>query len=280
MKIHCLYRDFFLFLKMMNLEKDRWGSFKRLYYEKHRDFLSRVWIEYQDFSVKDIRNFVLSIKKKNYENIENLLKVYDIEENTKEIILRCKDLLHYPDICNIYLFIGFEGPATFILRYRKTPVICVVIERALERDVGRGIGQFASFRFFPVLLGHRFCHYTQRIRKGESDGTVLGSLIREGLAVYFARQAYPDYDDHVYSFLSKDAYSYLEGHFEEVYEKALRGGNDFDVFSFGADSSCHAASYIGYRILSDYIRNTGEERVEKLIESEDLIRETAGVLLH
>ena len=265
---------------MMNLEKDRWGSFKRLYYEKHRDFLSRVWIEYQDFSVKDIRNFVLSIKKKNYENIENLLKVYDIEENTKEIILRCKDLLHYPDICNIYLFIGFEGPATFILRYRKTPVICVVIERALERDVGRGIGQFASFRFFPVLLGHRFCHYTQRIRKGESDGTVLGSLIREGLAVYFARQAYPDYDDHVYSFLSKDAYSYLEGHFEEVYEKALRGGNDFDVFSFGADSSCHAASYIGYRILSDYIRNTGEERVEKLIESEDLIRETAGVLLH
>lgn len=280
MKIHCLYRDFFLFLKMMNLDKDRWRSFKRLYYEKNRDFLSRVWIEYQDFSVKDIRNFVLSIKKKNYENIENLLKVYDIEENTKEIILRCKNLLHYPDICNIHLFIGFESPATFILRYRKTPVICVALERALEWALGRGIGQFASFRLFPVLLSHRFCHYTQRIRKGESDGTVLGSLIREGLAVYFARQAYPGYDDPVYSFLSKDAYSYLEEHREEVYKRALRGGNDFDLFSFGTDSICHAASYIGYWILTDYIRNTGEERVEKLIESEDLIREATGVLLH
>lgn len=280
MKIHCLYRDFFLFLKMMNLDKDRWRSFKRLYYEKHRNFLSRVWIEYQGFSVKDIRNFVLSIKKKNYEKIENLLKVYDIEESTKETILRCKNLLHYPDICNIYLFIGFESPATFILRYRKTPVICVAIERALERALGQSIGQLASFRLYPVLLSHRFCHYTQRIRKGESDGTVLGKLIREGIAVYFARQAYPGYDDPVYSFLPEDAYSYLEAHREEIYKKALRGGKSFDLFSFGTDSICHAASYIGYWILKDYILNTGEERVEKLIESEDRIRETAGVLLY
>jgi hypothetical protein len=265
---HCLYRDFFLFLKMMNLERDRWKTFRRLYYEKHREFLSRVWIGYHGLTVKSIRKRVLSIEKEDYEKIESLLKVYDIEENTKEVILHCRDLLHYPDFCNIYLFIGFMGPATCILRYRSSPVICIALE------------QFEHFRFYPVVLSRRFCHYIQWIRRGEPDGGVLERLIREGLAVFFSRQAFPGFDDTVYLSLSEDAHRYLEDHQEEVYNRVLRGGHDFDIFSFGeAPDSFHAAPYFGYTILLDYIRQTGEKRTERLIESMDRIKEAAGTVL-
>jgi hypothetical protein len=266
LRIHCLYRDFFLFLKMMNLEKDKWRSFKRHYYDKHSQFLSQVWLKYQGLTARRLRSLVRSIEKSSYEKVENLLKVYDIEENTKEVILRCKDLLHYPDLCNIYLYIGFLSPVPFVMRYHNSWVICV------------GLDQFAGFDSYPVVLSYQFCHYIQCIRKKEPEKDLLHSLIQEGIAVYFSKQAYPGYDEHLYLFLSEHAYRWLKDHCDEIVKKAIRGVIDSDLFYPGSPSEAfHSGPFVGYRIVTEWIRKSGETRVETLIESTDRIGEAAGM---
>jgi AraC-like DNA-binding protein len=264
LKIHCLYRDFFLFIKMMNLEKDRWKAYKRLYYNKHSDLLSEVWLRYQGYTMKDIKKLVLLIEKADYEAVENSLKIYDIEENTKEIVLRCKDLLHHQDLCNIYLFIGFSSPEAFILKYKKKYVICI------------GLDNFRSFHTYPVLLSHWFCNYILSIRNGGASENAQERLIKDGISVYFSKLAYPGYEECDYLFLTEDAYRYLKKHSEEIIEKTVNKGQDNDLFyEDTAHIAYHAGPYIGYTIVMDYINRTGSKRIEQLMDRMSDILQTA-----
>jgi hypothetical protein len=266
LRIHCLYRDFFLFLKMMNLEKDRWSAYRRLYYNKHSDVLSEVWFKYQGYTMNQIRKLVLCIKKADYRVIENILKIYDIEENTKEIILRCKDLLHHQDLCNIYLFIGFSSPEAFLLKYKKKYVICI------------GLDTFKSFHLYPVLLSHWFCTYFQRINNKRINWKAENKLISDGISVYFSKLAYPGFKEHDYFFLKEEAYSYLKSHSDEIFLKTMTRGHDNDIFYEDAEHNMyHAGPYIGFTIVTDYINRTGLKEIEQLIDHMSDIRETAAV---
>lgn len=268
MRIHCLYRDYFLFLKMINLEKDRWRTFRRLYFDKHEEFLAFALRRCRGLAQTGLKKRISTVSKGHYEKLEGLLKVYDIEEHTKEIVLRCKNLLHYPDICNLFIFIGFGGPAVFVMRYKTRPVICVDLERVPDET--------DNFHSYPVLLSHRFCRYIQQVRRADGDKSVLGRLILEGIAVHFSRQAYPGHPDRVYLSLPEKARVWLDEHHEEVYETALKGGRDADLFSYHpGDKPCRAASYLGYRIVRNFVGETGEPSTSRLIERIDHIKEAA-----
>ncbi|MBN2323647.1 MAG: hypothetical protein JXQ30_07930 [Spirochaetes bacterium] len=268
MRIQCLYRDFFLFLKMMNLEKDHWRTFRRLYYDRHEEFLSSALRQCGDMTLKSLKKRITSIQKRHYQKLEALIKVYDIEDHTKEIVQRCKDLLHYQASCNLFIFVGFGGPASFVMQYKTKPVICIDLERVP--------GETGDFRYYPVLLSHLFCRYIQEVRTKEAAKTPLRRLISSGISVHFSRQAYPGYDDRIYLFLPEEARTWLDEHHEDVYSAVMKGGRDADLFAYGPKKKPgRAAPYLGYKIVGDYVRETGEQSTSLLIEQAERIEEAA-----
>ncbi len=254
--INCLYRDFFIFLKMMNLEKNKWNAFKQYYFEKHRDFLSTVWFSFQGYTPKNIRERVTRVKREDYAQVEGELKVYDIEENTNEVIVHCKRLLGSPQACDIYLFIGFFSPDAFVIPFRDKNVICVGLER------------FKNFTHYPILLSHEFCHFIMNWRNSETGKDEMGRMIREGISVYFSKLAYPGKKDHVYLFMKENIYRFLQEHYTEILESIIkRGVKDQDIFHGQSDEyPPRTGYYIGYRIVKDFIQKTGKSDIEFLFD--------------
>ena len=247
----------------MNLEKDKWKAYKALYYDKHSELLSEVWLHYQGYTMKEIKKLALLIEKADYEAVENLLKVYDIEDNTKEIILRCKDLLHHQDLCSIYLFIGFSSPEAFILKYKKKYVICV------------GLENFKSFHSYPVLLSYWFCNYVLSIRNSMFNGKTSKKLIRDGISVYFSKLAYPGYKECDYLFLKEEAYNYLKTHSEEIIQKkVIKAQYDALYYEDNEHNIYNTGPFLGYSLVVDYINQTGFNKLDQLLEHMNDIQET------
>ncbi len=260
-KIRCLYRDFFLFLRMINLESDRWAAFKRYYFGKHRGFLSHIWYEYQNFTPGNIRERVAALKREDYAQIENELKLFDIEEHSREVVQHCNDLLHEPELCSVYLFIGFFSPDGFVTRYHGSYVICIGLER------------FRNFRDFDILLSHEYCHYILNKRGGECSESLARRVVREGIAVYFSRLAYPGRADERYLFLSKERVYRLHDMYESILEN-IRKGELNAVQLFGPESDTlppRTGYYVGFRLVDDFIRKTGVSDIQFLIKDENQI---------
>jgi len=254
--IHCYYRDFFLFLKMMNLEKDPWRAFKRYYYDKYREFFSCLWLENQGFTIKNIRERVLCIKKEDYSDVEEALKLYDIEEATRETLIHSRSILHYHGVCNIYLIIGFFSPDMFVMRFGDDYVICCGLER------------FHSFRYYPLLLSHEFCHFVHKKLHGEEEGTVPFRLVNEGLSVYFSTLAFPGLPHYRYLFMKRAEYNALQESYPHI-KKALVDGELKDVDLFHGTSETfppRTGYYIGYKMVLEYIKKKGIDNIEILIE--------------
>jgi uncharacterized protein YjaZ len=260
-KIHCLYRDFFIFLRMVNLEGDHWGSFRRYYFDKHHDFLSHIWFGYQGYSQRNIRERVDMMKKEDYAQVESELKLFDIEERTREVVQHCKNLLGDPDPCNVYLFIGFFSPDAFVVQFGSSYVICVGLER------------FRTFRRYDVLLAHEYCHYLLNKRAGEPGEHLMRQLVREGIAVYFSRRAYPGRDRADYFFLKKDRLQYLHENAEGIIARVRDGAFDREAL-FGPESKTlppRAGYYLGYLLVEDFMRRTGVQDMEFLLREENQI---------
>lgn len=260
-KIHCLYRDFFLFLRMINLESDRWAAFKRYYFDKHRGFLSHVWYEYQNYTPGNIRDRVAALKKEDYAQIENELKLFDIEEHAREVVQHCSDLLHEPNPCTVFLFIGFFSPDGFVTRYRGSSVICIGLER------------FRTFRDFDILLAHEYCHYILNKRSGEGLGSIAEKVVREGIAVYFSRYAYPGRAEERYLFLNKERVHWLGERYESILQN-IRKGELKNSDLFGPESEKlppRAGYYVGFRLVDDFVRKTGVSDIQFLIKDENQI---------
>jgi len=260
-KIHCLYRDFFVFLRMVNLESDRWGAFRRYYFEKHHDFLSHIWYQYQGFTQRNIRERVDMLKKEDYAQIESELKLFDIEEHTREVIQHCKNLLHDPDSCNVYLFIGFFSPDGFVTEYGKGHVICVGLER------------FRTFKYYDILLSHEYCHYILNKRGGEAGDDLKRRLIREGIAVFFSRLAYPGRVDAAYFFLSEKRFRHLREN-ENGIMAGIRSGEINGKELFGPESETlppRTGYYLGYRLVERFMQRTGIRDIEFLLKDENQI---------
>jgi len=260
-KIHCLYRDFFLFLRMVNLESDSWAAFKHYYFEKHRDFLSHVWYEFQKYSPGNIRERVAMLKKEDYAQIENELKLFDIEEHTREVVQHCKDLLHDPDPCNVYLFIGFFSPDGFVTRYHGSHVVCIGLER------------FSTFRDFNILLSHEYCHHILNKRGGECEESLARRVVREGMAVYFSKIAYPGKAEERYLFMKEERVHWLGDKYESILEK-IRKGELKPGDLFGPQSEIlppRTGYYVGYRLVDDFVRRTGVSDIQFLIKDENKI---------
>jgi len=244
---------------MMNLEKDKWGSFKRYYFYNHRDFLSNLWFQYQGYTRKNIKERVNDIKKEDYAEVESQLKFYDIEDYTHDIITRCRNILYYPDILNIYLIIGFFSPDAFVIKYKDAYVICIGLER------------FHNFHTYPILLSHEFCHYVQNKINSEPSDDIFYRLISEGIAVYFSKIVYPQKRDHVHVFLTERRYMSIKENFKEILniikESKLKHE---DLFRSHCNELPPRIGYfIGYRIITDFIKKTGIRDVEYLIKHRD-----------
>jgi uncharacterized protein YjaZ len=260
-KIHCLYRDFFIFLRMINLESDRWAAFKRYYFGKHRDFLSHIWYEYQNFTPHNIKERVEALKKEDYAQIENELKLFDIEEHAREIVQHCNDLLHEHDPCSVYLFIGFFSPDGFVTRFHGSHVICIGLER------------FRSFRDFDILLSHEYCHYILNKRGGDSSTSLIKRIIREGIAIYFSMTAYPGRADERYLLLGRDRIQGLHDMYEPILKK-IKKGQLSEAQLFGPESEDYpprTGYYVGFRLVDEFVRKTGVSDIQFLIKDENQI---------
>jgi len=242
------------------MEKDKWGVFKRYYYNKHYEFLSNVWFDYQRYTLRNIRERVKMIKKAHYADVESALKIYDIEESTREIILHCKSLFYDPDKCDIFLFVGFFSPDAFVLRYRGDFVICVGLER------------FHDFQNYEILLSHEYFHYIQN-KGGKEQESPIYRLIREGLSVYFSKIAYPGKKENLYFFLNDETFALLRDNDAAIIKRIRESGVNWeDLFSAQSKKFPPRSGYfIGYKIISDFIDHTGDRDLHLLLKEEDRI---------
>ncbi len=279
MKIYHLYRDFFRFLKSLEVEKNVWKSFREYYFDKYRDFLSVVWFKYQNYSLKIIRDRVLSIKIGDYSDVEASLKLYDIESNTKLIINDCRKILYLPEVCHIYLFIGFFSPDAFVVKYRGRYVIVVGLER------------FHNFSKYPILLSHEYCHYVQNMISGElKENILIRRLVREGIAIYFTKLLFHSREDKLYSFkpwdyvfMDKQTYNYLNERFETYIDELIEQNFNIDedifhgvTFRFYPKAGYFIAFKIIERVVSGYFKNKG---ITELIKAENYIADNIKILL-
>ncbi len=260
LKIYHLYRDFFRFLRATRIEKNLWHSFKEYYYNKYKDFLSNVWFKYQGYTLSLIKERVLSIKKGDYSDLEASLKTFDIDSSTRQIINDCRQLLYIPEICNIYLYIGFFSPDAFVLKFNNRFVIAVGLER------------FHNFKSYPLLLAHEYCHFVQNVLNGESPGDLLHRLVREGMAILFSEKVYGHYMPWEYLFMDRRSLNLLNEKLEQ-YIKEIAGRNfiiNEDIFH-GVSERFYprAGYYIGYMIVKKLVNESREELdFTKLIKSE------------
>jgi len=261
MKIHCMYRDFFVFLRMINLEKDTWRAFKRYYYDKHSDFLSHLWHSYQCYTTRNIRERVRMIKKDDYADIENLLKIYDIEEKTHEVLMHCKRIYFDHSRCNVYILIGFFSPDAFVLWYKGRFVICVGLER------------FHDFKNYDILLAHEYFHYIQNKIHGPISGHLVLQLIREGISVHFSRIAYPGRKEHEYLFLTEQALAGAKESYETIREKLRQKSISREQLFSAASGELTPRSgyYVGYRLVSEFIAGAEDKGPSALLGKEEQI---------
>lgn len=272
MKAHCLYRDFFLFLRALDLERDHWRPFQRYYFQPHRAFLSTVWFDHQGFTLRNIRERVADVRKNHYTPLEDALKLFDIEEQTRSILMHCKRVYYHPAQCNVYLFIGFFSPDAFVLEYGGEPVICVGLER------------FRDFSHYPVLLAHEYFHYLQKTKdreKESADGggsgaarktkpeAVLHALVGEGLCVYFSRLAYPGRKEHEYCFLSAQRYREMEEQYPSIVRLLQSEKTELEQLftSHQERFPGRAGYYLGSRLVDDFVRRTGTSDLDSLLNS-------------
>lgn len=267
MKIHCLYRDFFLFLKALEIEENRWHCFNEYYFSKYRDFLSAVWYKLQGYTKKNIKERVFAIKRSDYSDLEAELKLYDIEDNSRRIINKCREFLYYPEICNIYLFIGFFSPDAFVFRFKDNFVIAVGLER------------FHNFKNYPILLAHEYCHYIQNMINEDTSGKVKDRIIREGISVCFSEAVYSGKEPWEYLFIKRENYYQLEEKYQYYLELLEKGDfEDTDIFHGFIDNQDNsvyprAGYFIGYKIVKNYIERDSGKNLSKKIDFMKLIRE-------
>lgn len=295
MKVHCLYRDFFVFLRALDLERDHWRAFKRYYFDLHRDFLSAVWFGHQGFTRRQIRERVAAVRKNDYAHLESALKLFDIEEETRTAIMHCKRVFYHPGRCQVYLFIGFFSPDAFVLRYGGEAVICVGLER------------FRDFSRYPLLLAHEYFHYVQKQEAWKQDvptqempvqdvwkqglekqpvppsggrqpgspsglekqRAVLEALVEEGLCVYFSMRAYPERKVHEHCFLSEQRRRELDERFPDIHELFLREKPDLQQLFTSHQERFPGRSgyYLGYRLVTAYAECTGTRDPGALLRS-------------
>jgi hypothetical protein len=267
MAVHCLYPDFFRFLDGINDEGERegrrWESFERMYFGRHSDILSTLWFECQTYSRENIRERVLAVKRGDYGELRSALFHYDLPGNTGAVLARCEGLTG-PVAADVYLLVGFFTPDAFVADFRGKPSICVGLER------------FRTFMHYPVLLSHEYCHLLMALRKGRPGGDVADRAVREGLAVYFSRLAFPGESEHSCLFMKERGFRELLARYPSAREAAEElgrcresGGGLFDWQ--WAPNPPRAGYFFGYMLVREYVERTGLRDIRELIgRSEDI----------
>jgi hypothetical protein len=197
MSVHCLYPDFFRFLDTLDeegkQELGRWERFERLYFDKHSEILSTLWFQCQTYSRENIRERVLAVKRGDYGELRSALLRYDLPGATEAVLERCAGIArHVP--ADVYLLVGFFSPDAFVADFGGKPSICVGLER------------FRTFRHYPILLSHEYCHLLVALRKSRSAEDVVQRAVGEGLAVYFSRLAFPGEREHTCLFMKERSF--------------------------------------------------------------------------
>lgn len=244
MKINCLYRDFFIFLNAIHMDKNKWRAFRDYYYFKHKEFLDNFWFNYQGYTPHNIRERVRDIKPSDYSHLEEAVKLYDLEEATRESILRSGNVFPLKDKCKVYIFIGFFSPDMCVVRFGNDYVICVGLER------------FRKFTDYPLMIAHEYCHLVLNRLYGDENKNPLRRIIKEGISIYFSKEVYPGLPDYRYLFMHRSDYNTLSSnigqYFYEAISHAKKGG---DIFHGNAEGFPHRVGYfIGYLVIGRYLQ--------------------------
>jgi hypothetical protein len=258
--VHRLYPDFFRFLDALANERGndgvRWENFERLYYGRHRGVLSTLWFEHQTYSRDNIRERVLAVKPGDYGELRSALLRYDLPGVTEAVLERCAAVAG-PFASEVYLLVGFFSPDAFAAECGGKPSIFVGLER------------FRTFAHYPTLLSHECCHLLMGPATGRSGKDTPDRAVREGLAVYFSRLAFPDKPAHSYVFMRESAYRELSASFpdaraaaDELRKRADRGGGLGGPWGPGGS---RAVYFLGYMLLCEYMERTGLRDIRELI---------------
>lgn len=277
MAVHCLYPDFFRFLDTLDdergNERNRWESFERMYFGRHSDILSTLWFECQTYSRENIRERVLAVRRGDYGELRSALLGYDLPGNTETALARCEGL-GGSVAADVYLLVGFFSPDAFVADFRGKPSICVGLER------------FRTFRHYPVLLSHEYCHLLIAQRNVRPSGGAAARAVREGLAVYFSRLAFPGEREHSYLFMKERSYWELlvrypgareaaeelrrsresrEGIFRGRWELDPPRGRSSPETESQRALPPRAGYFFGYMLVRDYVERTGIWEIGDLI---------------
>jgi len=252
MAVHCLYPDFFRFLDTLGEEGEqqpsRWDRFERLYFGKHAEILSNLWFECQTYSRDNIRERVSAVKREDYGELASALLRYDLPGATEAVLERCAGLAG-PVPADVYLLVGFFSPDAFVADFGGRPSFCVGLER------------FRTFRHYPVLLSHEYCHLLAARRQGRPAEDVVQRAVGEGLAVYFSRLAFPDEREHACLFMEERRFRDLLSRYPGAREAAEELGKRRE-----SGGEPRTGYFLGYMLVREYVEKTGIRSIEELIE--------------
>jgi hypothetical protein len=272
MAIHCLYEDFFAFLKALDPdEEDSWELYQKLYFRPHRDFFGAYWKTFfPQMDLRALQGRVRKVRPGHYAALEHLVKQRKPGTIVAEVLPRCLALLpRFPEP-DVYLMVGFFSADGFIVEVEGWPAI------------GIGLERFKDFRLLDVILAHEYCHYARRLALGSlpaPDQQTLGQkLLSEGLSVAFSRSVFPQRRLEDLLLMSRRRLNWCQQN-EALLESTAREDMNssclvplfFGSGKHGEDIPPRTGMYLGYRLVEQVLEEMGERGFEGLLGVADII---------
>ena len=263
-----IYRDFLEFLKKLGKEGDCWELYTKCYLNPHRDFLLAYWESFPLMGLDQVRQRVERIKRSDYANLESLLLREKPEAIVEGALRRCEAVFPAPEEPDTYLIVGFFSSEGFVIQYKGKPVI------------GIGLERFKDFRSLGLIFAHEYCHYLRSLtgkRKDSLEKRNLGeTLLSEGLSVLFSQLVFPERALYEHLLISRARFNWCVANDERL-KSSVRSelGSRKQVsvlFNAGSeelDIPPRVGNYIGYSLLKEHQRKTGET-ISQLLELERL----------
>lgn len=273
MAFYPLYEDFLKFLRALG-QGDAWESYRKYYFEPHREFLLGYWRTFPWMDLSQLRDRVRRIRRGDYSLLEELLASTDLEQLGREVLDRCMEVLPAPREPDVYFMVGFFSPEGFVMEFKGKPVI------------GFGLERFKSFRLLPIIFAHEYCHYLRRLlnrglSKDETEGKdeTLGEvLLAEGLSAIFSRLAFPEQDLNEHLFLSRARLNWCQQNEERLRELVEAELESSSLVTALFSSGCHQLGlpprtgyYLGYRFVEDYLLKRSREDLKSIIQARSIV---------
>lgn len=239
-----------------------------MYLNPHRDFLFSYWEHFTLLDLERIRDRVERIRRRDYANLESLLRAESPEEIVEDALHRCENVFRAPKEPPVYLIVGFFSSEGFVVRFKGNPVI------------GIGLERFRDFRPLGLIFAHEYCHYLRHLLGKDPEPperrTLGAMLFSEGLSSLFSEQVFPERPLNEHLCISRARLNWClenEEFLKEVVKKEFRSQRLIPaLFKLGSEKlgvPPRVGGYLGYRLLKTYEKRTGAT-ISRLLNLDDL----------